>query len=78
LILRRMKGSDRVANYLLFGGELLVKIVEVKTWRRQILDARQEGGCLELGHGSFELRRNEREGFMFDSKRFVEVDGFRD
>ena len=79
MILRRnTRGQVETGYHLLFGGELLVEVVEVKAGRRQVLDARQESGGLELGHRSFELRRNEREWLVLNSKRFVEVDGFGD
>ena len=78
MILRRGKQrSDRARRvYLLFGGELFIEIVEVETRWLQVLDARQESRGLELGHWSFKLRRNERERFVLNSERFVEIDGF--
>jgi len=47
--------------------ELFVKVVQVKSRRGQVLHARQKNCGLQLGHRRFELRRNQSQGFMFDS-----------
>ena len=55
-------------GYLLFGGKLFVEVVQIKRGWRQILDAWEKNGGLELGHWSFKLGRDEGKGFMFNTK----------
>lgn len=60
----------------LFTCKLLIQVEKVQSRWRQVLHARQEYGCLQLGHGGLELGRDQGKRFMFYSKRFVKVNTF--
>lgn len=47
--------------------KLFVKVIQVQARRWQILHAWQEYCSLQLRHGCFELRRNQGQGFVFNS-----------
>ena len=47
--------------------KLFVKVIQVQARRWQILHALQEYCSLQLRHGCFELRRNQGQGFVFNS-----------
>jgi len=66
----------KLGHLNLFTCKLLIQVEKVQAGWGQVLHARQEDGCLQLGHGGLELGRDQGKRFVFNAKRFVKINTF--
>ena len=64
---------SELRHFDLLSRELLVEVVEVQAWWRQLLQTRREHGSLQTWHRRLELRRDQSQGLVLHADRLVEL-----